>query len=92
MHGRPGCPTSDEKWQNAAVKWADAGHRRLSIRIELDPPYPFRPPEPELTDDGIEDLEYFTTGQVCRILELHPDTFRYRLRAGIYSQSSEAIR
>ena len=56
---------------------------RLYINLKVDPPYLKPLPEPKLNDIGLPDKEYYTTGDLCRLLDLHPDTFRYRLRSGL---------
>ena len=55
------------------------------IKLKIDPPY-FKPLEPKLNDLGLPDKEFYTTKEVCGVLDLHPDTFRYRLRKGIYPE------
>ena len=75
---------SDERWQNAIIKWADPYQYRL--KITLPEPY-LKIPEPELNELGLRDKEFYTTGDLCRLLDLHPDTFRYRLSSGIYPEA-----
>lgn len=72
-----------EEWQNAIIKWADPYHHRL--KVTLPEPY-LKHPEAELNDLGLPDKEFYTTGNLCGLLNLHPDTFRYRLRKGIYPE------
>lgn len=42
--------------------------------------------ESEPNDLGLPEKEFYTTKEVCGVLDLHPDTFRYRLRKGIYPE------
>jgi hypothetical protein len=60
---------------------------KLCLRLKIDPPYPFQIPTQELNELGLPDKKLYTTGDICQILELHPDTFRYRLRSGIYPEA-----
>lgn len=59
---------------------------RRYIRLKVDPPF-LKPMNPELNDLGLPDKEFYTTGDLFRLLDLHPDTFRYRLRSGIYPEA-----
>ena len=58
---------------------------RIYLKLKVDPPY-FKPLESELNDLGLPDKEFYTTKEVCGVLDLHPDTFRYRVRKGIYPE------
>jgi len=40
----------------------------------------------QLNELGLPIKEFYTTRDVCEVLDLHPDTFRYRLRKGIYPE------
>jgi len=75
---------SDERWQSAIIRWADPYHSFLEVT--LPEPY-LKIPEPEMNDLGLPDKGFYTTGDLCRLLDLHPDTFRYRLRSGIYPEA-----
>jgi len=59
---------------------------RLYIHLKVDPPFPLISP---LNDLGLPDKELYTTGDICRILDMHLDTFRYRLRSGIYPEPKQ---
>lgn len=72
-----------EEWQNAIIKWADPYRHRL--KVTLPEPY-LKLPEAGLNELGLPDKEFYTTGDLCGLLNLHPDTFRYRLRKGIYPE------
>ena len=52
--------------------------------MKIDPPFPLKSP---LNDLGVPAKDLYTTGDICGLLNMHPDTFRYRLRVGIYSES-----
>ncbi len=48
------------------------------LKISVNPPY-LKPPEPALNDLGLPTKEYYTTQDVCKILDIKPDTFRQRI-------------
>jgi len=75
---------SDELWQNAIIRWANPANRY--IEVTLPEPY-LKIPEPEMNYLGLPEKEFYTTGDLCRLLDLHPDRFRYRLRSGIYPEA-----
>jgi excisionase family DNA binding protein len=51
----------------------------------VEPPYK-KAPELPLNDLGLPVKPYYTTQDVCKVLGLHPDTFRHRLRKGNYPE------
>ena len=53
---------SDERWQNAIIRWADPHHNLLEVF--LPEPY-FKVPDPVLNDLGLPDKEFHTTGDLC---------------------------
>jgi len=53
--------------------------------IPISPPY-FKEPSPHLNELGLPVKDYYSTGDVCKILGLKPDTFRARLRSGYYPE------
>ena len=73
-----------EEWQNAIVRWADPYNSLLEIT--LPKPY-LKISESELNDLVLPNKEFYTTGDLCRLLDLDSDTFRYRLRYRIYPKS-----
>lgn len=79
---------SDQRWHNAIVRWANPYH--CMLEVTLPEPY-LNILEPELNDLGLPEKEYYTTGDLCRLLDLHPDTFRYRIRAGIYPEAKKRL-
>lgn len=56
---------------------------RFYITLKVDPPYHA---EPKLNELGLPIKEFYTTRDVCQVLDLHPDTLRYRLRKKIYPE------
>jgi len=56
---------------------------RTQIDVHIHPPYL---PKPKLNQFGLPQKEFYTTKDLCKILDLHPDTIRYRLRKGIYPE------
>jgi len=59
------------------------------LRITINPPY-LKPPEAPLIDLGLPIKPNYTTQDICSILKIHPDTFRYRLRRG-HDPESEKV-
>jgi len=55
------------------------------LKIPVDPPY-LKPTEKPLNELGLQKRDYYTTQDLCKVLNLHPDTFRYRLRVGHYPE------
>jgi len=43
----------------------------------------------ELNELGLPEQELYTTGDICQFLGLYSDTFRYRLRSGIYPEAKK---
>jgi len=78
----------DDVWENARIRFADPGHENIQMRIDVDPPY-LKLPSRELNDLGLPEQELYTTGDICKLLDLHLDTFRYRLRSGIYPEPKQ---
>ena len=72
--------------RDALIRFGDPSHSTIQFHFKLDEPYPLQAPGRELNDLGLPEKEYYTTGDVCRLLGLHQDTFRYRLRVGIYPE------
>jgi hypothetical protein len=61
-------------------------HRELNyLRIPIDPPYS-KPPETPLNDFGLSKREYYTTADLCKIIGIKPDTFRYRIKKEYYHE------
>jgi len=59
---------------------------RIFLKVKIYPPYPLQKPHHEFNEFGLPEKEFYTTGDICQLLGLHPDTFRYRLRTGIYPE------
>ena len=57
-------------------------------KIPVNPPY-LKTYKPPINDLGLPEKEYFTTWDICKILNLLPDTFRYRLRIGKYPEPKQ---
>ena len=50
--------------------------------------------KPKLATNNLElsEKNYYTIKGLCKVLNLKPDTFRYRLRAGYYPEPAKAVR
>jgi len=53
--------------------------------LTINPPYS-KIIQPLKNDLGLPVKELYTTSDVCQVLGMHPDTFRYRLRNGWYPE------
>jgi len=56
------------------------------LRIPVGPPYQ-KISEIETNEFGLPVKEYYSTGEVCQVLGIKLDTFRFRLRKGYYPES-----
>jgi hypothetical protein len=61
----------------------------IFLRIPTNPPY-LRKPKPIINDLGLAKKDYYTTKDVCKVLNLKPATFRYRMKAGKYSEPARS--
>ena len=62
-------------------------HNELKyLKIPINPPY-LKPSEPALNNLGLPIKKYYTTKDVGKVLNMKPDTFRYRLKVGYYPES-----
>lgn len=55
------------------------------LNIPVIPPY-LKPPEAPINDLGLPVKEYCTTQDLCKVLNIKPDTLRYRFRKGYYPE------
>ena len=53
--------------------------------ISVSPPF-IRKKHIPLNEYGLPIKKYYTTGDICKVLTLDPDTFRARIRAGFYTE------
>lgn len=58
------------------------------LKIPVNPPY-LKSPEPAINDLGLQVKDYYTTADLCKVLNLKPDTFRYRIRTGKYPEAKK---
>ena len=70
---------------DADSKCRDSSNHLPFLRIPVNPPY-LKSYKPPINDLGLPEREYYTTADICKVLNLLPDTFRYRLRAGRYPE------
>jgi len=55
------------------------------LNIPVNPPY-LKTLKPVLNGLGLPIKEYYTTGDVCKVLKIKPDTFRHRLKKEYYHE------
>ena len=55
------------------------------LKIPVDPPYQ-KPPETPLNEFGLHKRDYYLTCDVCKVLNIKPDTFRQRIYRGYYPE------
>ncbi len=63
----------------------DSLNRSITLSIPVNPPY-LKPHKILLNELGLEFKNHYTTRDVCKVLNILPDTFRYRIRAGFYPE------
>lgn len=56
-----------------------------SLKIPVNPPY-LKPPKSVLNDLNLPIKNYYTTQDLCKVLNIKPNTFRYRIRTGNYPE------
>lgn len=56
------------------------------MKIPVNPSY-LKPPKTALNDLGLPVKDYYITSDLCKVLRLLPDTFRYRIRTGKYPEA-----
>ena len=76
----------EEIRKEASILFGDPAHKTIQFRFKLDTPYPLQILEQNLNEFGLPIKEFYTTRDICGLLGLHQDTFRYRLRTGIYPE------
>jgi len=64
----------------------DSLNRLTPLKFPVNPAY-LKPPEPATNDLGLPVKDYYITADLCKVLRLLPDTFRYRIRTGKYPES-----
>ena len=55
------------------------------LDIPVDPPY-LKIAEKPVNNLGLPVKQYYTTGDICKVLAVKPDTFRARLRVAKYPE------
>ena len=76
----------EEIRREASILFGDPTHKTIQFNFKLDKPYPLQIPKSDLNELGLPEKELYTTADVCEVLGLHQDTFRYRLRTEIYPE------
>jgi hypothetical protein len=66
-------------------KSRDSLNYLISLKIPVNPPY-FKRPKTPLNDLGLPIKQYYTTRDICKVLNIYPDTFHYRLKVGYYPE------
>jgi len=67
--------------KDVVSKSGDPLNALIFLKIPVNPPY-LTKPKPATNDLGLLKKNYYTTKDLCKVLKLKPDTFRYRLRKG----------
>jgi excisionase family DNA binding protein len=60
----------------------------IPLLIPVSPPF-LKIPVAPLNDLGLPEKEYYTTGDICKLLRVKPDTLRARIRAGRFADGSK---
>lgn len=60
-------------------------HYLSYLYIPIDPPY-FKEPTIRSNELGLPIRDHYTSGDICELLVLNPDTFWARLRTGYYPE------
>ena len=78
-----GTHTSDHlrNRRDVVTQFTENNNRLFYLRIPVDPPY-LEPPKEELNRLGLPIKDYYMVADVCKVLGILPDTFRYRLNQG----------
>jgi len=66
-------------------KCRDSLNHSISLKIPVNPPY-FKRPKTPLNDLSLPVKNYYTTGDICKVLNIKPDTFRQRIYRGFYPE------
>lgn len=82
----------EEDYRNNHVQDQNNIHRDVAshcravstLHFELQTPIKFVNPKPILNRYGLPGKEIYRTADVCKVLNIKPDTFRARLYRGIY--------
>jgi hypothetical protein len=70
-------------------KSRDPHNLLIFFQIPVVPPYlkTTKSPETPVNELGLPVKEYYTTQDLCKVLNIKPDTFRHRLRTGKYPEA-----
>ena len=68
-------------------KSRDSLKHLISLKVPVNPPYLNRPKTP-LNELGLELKDYYMTCDVCKVLNIKPDTLRHRIRRGYYPETA----
>jgi hypothetical protein len=60
------------------------------LKIPVNPPY-LKHPNPVLNELGLEQKNYYMTSDVCKVLNIKPDTFRQRIYRGHYPEYKKSV-
>ena len=69
-------------------KCRDSSNHLPFLNIPVNPPY-LKTYKPPINDIGLPEKDYYTTADICKILNLQPDAFRYRIRTGIFPEAKK---
>ncbi len=66
-------------------QYTDSPNKLKFLDIPVDPPY-LKIAEKPINNLGLPVKQYYTTGDICKVLAVKPDTFRARLRVAKYPE------
>ena len=66
-------------------KCRDSYNHLPLLRIPVNPPY-LGHPDSLVNDLGLKQKDYYMTRDVCKVLDIKPDTFRQRIYRGYYPE------
>ena len=66
-------------------KSRDSLKHPISLKFPVNPPYLNRP-KTTLNELGLELKDYYMTKDICKVLNIKPDTFRQRIYRGFYPE------
>ena len=67
-------------------KSRDPHNGLIFLKIPVNPPY-LKMPKPAINDLGLPKKDYYTTKDVCKVLGIKQDTFKYRIKVGYYPET-----
>jgi hypothetical protein len=76
---------SVETHKDVASKCRDSYKASNFLSIQVSPPY-LKPSEVPVNEFGLPNRTFYTTADICKVLNYKPDTLRYKIRRGHYPE------